>query len=99
MAPVRAAQPFQNAELLKRYDVSAGSTTYYGSTTAAEMRELCNTRESYETLLEGKQHVCLPHQMEERGYRTVSLHNFTSNFFQRQDWYPRLGLREAAFPR
>jgi Sulfatase len=90
-------QPFQNPELLKRYDVSTGSTTYYGSTTAAEMRELCNTRESYETLLEGKQLVCLPHQMEQRGYRTVSLHNFTSNFFQRKDWYPKLGFETQLF--
>ena len=49
-------QPFQNAELLKRYDVSVGITTYYGSTTAAEMRELCSTRESYETLLEGEKY-------------------------------------------
>lgn len=90
-------QPFQNAELLKRYDVSTGSTTYYGSTTAAEMRELCNTRESYETVLEGTQFVCLPHQMEQRGYRTVSLHNFTSNFFQRKDWYPKLGFEARLF--
>jgi Sulfatase len=90
-------QPFQSAELLKRYDVSTGATTYYGSTTAAEMRELCNTRESYETVLEGAKHVCLPHQMEERGYRTVSLHNFTSNFFQRKDWYPRLGFETQLF--
>jgi hypothetical protein len=90
-------QPFQNAELLKRYDVSVGATTYYGSTTAAEMRELCSTRESYETVLEGKQFVCLPHQMEQRGYQTVSLHNFTSNFFQRKDWYPKLGFEQQLF--
>jgi hypothetical protein len=90
-------QPFQDAELLKRYDVTTGSTTYYGSTTAAEMRELCNTRESYETVLEGKKFECLPHQMEQRGYHTVSLHNFTSNFFQRKDWYPRLGFETRLF--
>jgi hypothetical protein len=90
-------QPFQSAELLKRYDVTNGSTTYYGSTTAAEMRELCNTRESYETVLEGKSYVCLPHQMEERGYQTVSLHNFTGNFFQRGHWYPKLGFEKQLF--
>ena len=90
-------QPFRDAELAKRYDVTTGSTTYYGSTTAAEMRELCNTRESYETVLEGKEYVCLPHRMEERHYRTVSLHNFTSNFFQRKDWYPKLGFEQQLF--
>jgi hypothetical protein len=90
-------QPFKDPELLKRYTVSTGSTTYYGSTTAAEMRELCNTRESYETVLEGKSYNCLPHQMEERGYKTTSLHNFTGNFFQRKDWYPRLGFETQLF--
>jgi len=90
-------QPFQSSELARRYDVSVGSSTYYGSTTAAEMRELCNTRESYETVLEGAKYTCLPHQMEERGYTTVSLHNFTSNFFQRKDWYPRLGFGKQLF--
>jgi Sulfatase len=90
-------QPFSDPELLKRYSVSTGSTTYYGSTTAAEMRELCNTRESYELVLEGKEFTCLPHQMEKHGYRTISLHNFTGNFFQRKDWYPRLGFETQLF--
>ena len=39
-------QAFADPELRKRYDVSTGTTTYYGSTTAAELRELCDTRES-----------------------------------------------------
>ena len=47
-------QPFADPALAKRYDVTTGSTTYYGSTTAAEMRELCNTREPYEAVLEGR---------------------------------------------
>jgi hypothetical protein len=90
-------QPFQNSDLAKRYDVTTGTSTYYGSTTAAEMRELCSTRESYETVLQGATYTCLPHEMEQRGYKTVSLHNFTSNFFQRKDWYPRLGFETQFF--
>jgi len=90
-------QPFGDSGLKSRYDVTTGSTTYYGSTTAAEMRELCNTRESYETVLEGASYTCLPHEMQRRGYKTVSLHNFTSNFFQRKDWYPRLGFEKQLF--
>lgn len=90
-------QPFQNSDLAKRYDVTTGTSTYYGSTTAAEMRELCNTRESYKTVLEGATYTCLPHEMEQRGYKTVSLHNFTSNFFQRKEWYPRLGFEKQFF--
>lgn len=98
--PARQAlllQPFRDSALRERYDVTAGSTTYYGSTTAAEMRELCNTREPYQSLLEGKKLVCLPEQMAERGYQTISLHNFTSAFFGRDSWYPKLGFEKRIF--
>jgi phosphoglycerol transferase MdoB-like AlkP superfamily enzyme len=98
--PARQAlllQPFADPDLNKRYRVTTGSTTYYGSTTAAEMRELCNTREPYEALLEGKELVCLPEQMAARGYQTVSLHNFASAFFGRSQWYPKLGFEKRFF--
>jgi hypothetical protein len=90
-------QPLRDPELLKRYSVTTGSSTYYGSTTAAEMRELCNTREPYEAVLEGKDFHCLPAEMAKRGYQTIALHNFTSAFFQRKDWYPRLGFEKQIF--
>ena len=90
-------QPFADPDLNKRYRVTTGSTTYYGSTTAAEMRELCDTREPYETLLEGKELVCLPAQMAARGYQTVSMHNFVSAFFGRSQWYPKLGFEKRLF--
>jgi hypothetical protein len=90
-------QPFRSPELLRRYAVTSGSTTYYGSTTAAEMRELCHTREPYQALIEGKNIDCLPAQMNARGYKTVSLHNFTSAFFDRDLWYPKLGFEKRIF--
>ena len=90
-------QSFRDADLLNRYDVSIGNSTYYGSTTAAEMRELCNTRKSYLEVAKDDGIVCLPKLMEERGYRTISLHNFTSAFFGRADWYPKLGFERRIF--
>ena len=90
-------RPFQERSLLERYSVTSGSTTYYGSTTAAEMRELCNTREPYQALLAGKELRCLPEQMAALGYRTTSLHNFTSAFFGRDQWYPKLGFERRLF--
>jgi len=88
---------FRDADLLKRYKVSIGNSTYYGSTTAAEMRELCNTRKSYLDVARDDSIVCLPKLMDERGYRTISLHNFTSAFFGRADWYPKLGFEKRIF--
>ncbi len=45
--------PFKDARLLTDYTVTTGETAYYGSTTAAEMRELCDTREPYDLLTSG----------------------------------------------
>jgi phosphoglycerol transferase MdoB-like AlkP superfamily enzyme len=61
------------------------------------MRELCNTREPYQALLAGKELRCLPEQMAALGYRTISLHNFTSAFFGRDQWYPKLGFERRLF--
>jgi hypothetical protein len=90
-------QPFRDANLLKRYDVKIGTTTYYGSTTHAEMRELCNTRQTYLEVMKDDSIVCLPELVDQRGYQTVSLHNFTSAFFGRHDWYPKLGFEKRIF--
>ena len=90
-------EPMRHPGLLQRYTVTTGSTTYYGSTTAAEMRELCATREAYGALLEGKQFDCLPAQMAARGYQTSALHGFTSHFFDRDAWYPKLGFEQLTF--
>lgn len=90
-------QSLRAPALLEHYIVSSGTTTYYGSTTAAEMRELCDTREPYQALIDGKAITCLPAQMAARGYRTVGIHNFTGAFFEREQWYPKLGFQERIF--
>lgn len=89
--------PFADPELRKMYNVTSGESTYYGSTTAAEMRELCDTRKPYEDVLDGKPFVCLPRQMKERGYHTSAMHNFSGNFFERMQWYPKLGFDDEFF--
>ena len=89
--------PLAVPAVLERYKLSQGATTYYGSTTAAEMRELCETRESYSVLLSGKQLACMPERLAARGYDTVAMHGFTAQMFERAQWYPKLGFRESIF--
>lgn len=91
------ADALATSDVLKRYKIETGTTTYYGSTTAAEMRELCGNRKPYQALVESKNFVCLPELMRARGYRTVGMHNFTSKFFDRWAWYPKLGFDESIF--
>jgi phosphoglycerol transferase MdoB-like AlkP superfamily enzyme len=89
--------PFADPQLRAHYNVTSGETTYYGSTTAAEMRELCDSREPYQDVLAGKPFDCLPHQMKQRGYQTLAMHNFTGDFFDRSQWYPKLGFDREFF--
>jgi hypothetical protein len=89
--------PFSRPTLTQNYDVAAGMTTYFGSTTAAEMRELCHSRESYETVLKAPPFECLPAKADRRGYRPIAVHNFSRLFFDRWLWYPRIGFRESIF--
>jgi hypothetical protein len=89
--------PFADPALNRRYQVTNGSTTYYGSTTAGEMRELCDSREPYQALIEGATIACLPARMAARGYKTIGMHNFTGAFFDRTAWYPKLGLDTLLF--
>jgi phosphoglycerol transferase MdoB-like AlkP superfamily enzyme len=77
--------------------VTTGSTTYYGSTTSAEMRELCNTREPYQEILDGKDFDCLPERMAARGYQTSAFHGFSAGFFDRYAWYPSVGFEKRTF--
>jgi phosphoglycerol transferase MdoB-like AlkP superfamily enzyme len=90
-------QPFRDPSLLERYAVTTGATTYYGSTTAAEMRELCNTREPYQALFEGESFDCLPARMAARGYQTAAIHGYTARFFDRHSWYPTIGFEKRTF--
>ena len=43
----RIADPLSDSHIAQKYVVTSGSATYYGSTTAGEMRELCTTLAFY----------------------------------------------------
>lgn len=82
-----------------RYDVRHGTIVYDGSTTRAELRELCDRNDSYLSYLrrlpEGVS--CLPGRLAAQGYRTVAVHGFTGSFFERERWYPVIGFQDSLF--
>jgi len=91
--------PFARPEILARYDITRGQTTYFGSTTAAEMRELCATRNPYQTAMKSPQPGCLPAIMAAQGYSTLAVHGFSEGMFERADWYPNIGFGQSLFAR
>jgi len=87
------------AELARQYEVSAGTVPFIGSTTAAEMREFCATRDSYLSIVDepDKSLDCLPNRLRGVGYKTLAFHGFTRNFFRRSEWYPTIGFDHVTF--
>ncbi len=90
---------FDAPDILDRYSVVRGSVYYSGSTTWAEMRELCQTRRSYLDIGDSSfdPAKCLPNRFLEQGLETVAYHGYTREFFDRSDWYPTIGFTESVF--
>ena len=84
-------------EVRARYDVLAGDTPFYGSTTSGEMRELCGRWSDYSAAMENDQPDCLPARLTRRGYQTSAWHSFTGTMFDRTSWYPHIGFGEMRF--
>lgn len=92
----RLEQIWLRPEIAARYDVSRGSTAFFGSTTSGEMRELCGRWGDYDEI-SGPQPNCLPAMLAAKGYRTTSYHAFTPRFFDRKQWYPLIGIEHSNF--
>ena len=88
---------FDDAALRRNFSITTGTTSFFGATAYGEMRELCHTRSPYTALLDGSGPTCLPALFAARGYRTVSVHGFTSAFYDRSHWYPKAGFVRSVF--
>lgn len=88
---------YKSGALADRFDLSQGTTTYYNSTTAGEVREMCGRWGDYYELLDGADNSCLPAQLARQGYETRAFHSFTGDFFERESWYPNIGFAEQTF--
>lgn len=76
-----------------------GSFTFRGFTVEGELRELCQL---YPTTLDlykiktGFQH-CLPHLLNEQGYKTQAIHGGGSAIYGRKSWWPKAGFNTLTF--
>lgn len=90
-------QRYMSDAVRERFELRRGTTTYFNSTTAAEIRELCSRWGDYFDFLDRPDPTCLPARLRARGYETLAVHSFISDFFDRAQWYPHLGFEEQAF--
>ncbi len=93
----RLVEIWARPEVRARYEVVAGDTLFYGSTTSGEMRELCGRWGDYDEVMEGPDQACLPAMLARRGYRTEAWHSFQGSFFDRTTWYPNVGFQRTRF--
>ncbi len=79
-----------------RYEVSRGAVPYYGSTTNAELRELCGIWGEY-FRFDFARTDCMPKTYRSAGYETSAIHPFDGSFFDRTTWYPLIGFQQTEF--
>jgi hypothetical protein len=91
------AEVLASPAVTRRYRVSSGTAPYVGSTTGAASRELCGRWGDYLDYLAEPAADCLPARLRENGYRTYSVHGFYEGFFDRDIWYPRIGIDTPLF--
>ena len=88
---------YREPAVTARFELSSGTTTYYNSTTAGEVRELCGRWGDYYELLDHADDGCLPARLRKAGYETSAYHSFTGGFFDRETWYPHIGFDRRVF--
>lgn len=93
----RIDAPLANPHITRKYVVTSGTATYFGSTTSGEMRELCETRTFYSDYAPKYGYSCLPDLLHERGYASLAVHSFGGDMFEREQWYPRVGFDKEVF--
>jgi hypothetical protein len=80
------------------YRMERGTAPFKGSTTAGELRQLCQLSGSYEHLRrDSSTEGCLPARLTQLGYATEGFHAFSGRMFQRTRWWPLVGLQRVNF--
>ncbi len=79
-----------------KYQVTSGTSLYFGSTTNAEVRELCGAWADHMTY-DFADSQCLPEKFREAGFGTYAFHSFNGEFFDRVSWYPMIGFDQIVF--
>lgn len=92
-------EPYADPALLAKYEVLQGAMPFSGPTTSGEKRELCESRMGldFEQGTQAQLDRCVPGRLHRAGYRTLAVHGFSGDFFDRKDWYPRLGFDDMWF--
>ena len=88
---------YDSPPIRSRFEMSRGTTTYFSSTTSGEIRELCGRWGEYHDLRDTADDSCLPARLSAHGVPTTAYHSFEGRFFDRELWYPNIGMANMKF--
>lgn len=91
---------FQQKERLDH--LSTGYSKAYSATVAGELRELCGLQLKQGGFALGNLAAeqfdnCLPNQLKQRGYQTISVHGTNGLLYDRTRWYAKAGFQRTLF--
>lgn len=86
-------------EVLKYWSTEIQSEAFSGSTTYGELRTLCGVAGHYSRLTAKEGARCIPSMANTVGYETFGVHGFTPRMFDRDKWWPTIGLSRGMFSR
>ena len=92
-------EPYADPRLHAEYQLLEGTMPFQGPTTSGEGRELCQTRMGAYVAqgTTAQLERCLPLRMRRMGYRTLAVHGFSGEMYDRKDWYPKMGFEDIWF--
>lgn len=82
---------------IDRYQKEFHEIGFRGATTSGELRSLCGLEGSYTSINQTLSTECLPLQLSRNGWSTSGYHGFSRRIFDRQSWWPSVGLNQVFF--
>lgn len=79
--------------LMARWTIRQGEEPFLGTTTSGELRTLCGLQGHYSRLDEEHATGCLPRRLVAQSVTSVGIHGFGLRMFDRNDWWPKIGLK------
>jgi hypothetical protein len=83
--------------LRAKYEVRRAEVPFLGATTSGELRSLCGLVGSYRNMDAATGADCLPARLVRLGWSTVGMHGFSRQMFDRQVWWPMMGIQSTHF--
>lgn len=86
-----------DSEVESRYVVRQADLPFRGSTTFGELRAMCALSGSYGNMNATHGAGCLPSRLAALGWTTIGMHGFSQRMFDRETWWPMIGLQLPRF--